>query len=90
MQDDTRKVVEDEAETKEPEQSSEQSSGGIRKSSRERVPTKIYEDYELYVTVMEEEELLIATSGDELDDKDGDGGGLSNEKEIMPSWTTRH
>ena len=52
------------------------------------MPTKIYEDYELYMTVAEEEELLIATSGDELDDKDG--GGLSNEKEIMPSWTTRH
>jgi hypothetical protein len=38
--DDTRKVVEDKAKTKEPEQPFEQSSGTIRKSSRERVPTK--------------------------------------------------
>ena len=52
--DDTRKVVEDKVETKEPEQPSEQSSGAIRKSSREREPTKRYEDYELYVTVVEE------------------------------------
>jgi hypothetical protein len=45
--DDTRKVVEDKAKTKQPEQTSEQSSGTIRKFSRERVPTKRYEDYEL-------------------------------------------
>ncbi len=54
--DDTRKVAEDKAETKEPEEPSEQSSGAIRKSSRERVPSKRYEDYELYITVAEEEE----------------------------------
>jgi hypothetical protein len=52
--DDTRKVVEDEANAKEPEQPSEQLSGAIKKSSRERVPTKRYEDYELYITVAEE------------------------------------
>jgi hypothetical protein len=72
--DDTRKVVEDKAKTKEleqpSEQSSEQSSGRIRKSSWERVPTKRYEDYELYVTVAEEEQFLLATNGDASDDKD--------------------
>ncbi len=65
--DDTRKVVEDKAKTKEPEQPSDQSSGMIRKSSRERVATKRYEDYELYVTVAEEEEFLLATNGDKLE-----------------------
>ncbi len=43
--DDTRKVVEDKAKTKGPEQPSEQLSGVIRKSSREKVTTKRYEDY---------------------------------------------
>jgi hypothetical protein len=75
--DDTRKVVEDKAKTKEPEQPFEQSSGMIRKSSRERVPTKRYDDYELYVTVAEEEEFLLATNGDETDDEDD--GGVFNE-----------
>ncbi len=75
--DDTRKVVEDEAKTKDPEQPSEQSSGVIRKSSRERVPTKRYESYELYATVVEEEEFLLATNGDKPNDE-GDGG-VSNE-----------
>ncbi len=68
--DDTRKVVEDKAKTKEPEQPSEQSTGAIRKSSRERVPTIRYEDYELYVTVAEEEEILLGTNGDKPGDKD--------------------
>jgi hypothetical protein len=75
--DDTRKVIEDKAKTEEPEQPSEQSSGMIRKSSRERVPTKRYEDYELYVTVAEEEEILLATNGDKSNDEDD--GGVSNE-----------
>jgi hypothetical protein len=75
--DDTRKVVEDKAKTEEPEQPSEQLSGAIRKSSRERVPTKRYEDYELYVTMVEEEEFLLATNGDKPDDEDD--GGVSNE-----------
>jgi hypothetical protein len=75
--DDTRKVVEDEAKTEEPDQPSEQLSGTIKKSSRERVPTKRYEDYELYVTVAEEEGFLLATNGDEANDKDD--GGVSNE-----------
>ncbi len=77
LMDDIRKFVEDEAKTKEPEQSFDQSSGGIRKSSRETVQTKRYEDYELYVSVAEEEEFLLATNGDESDDKDN--GGVSNE-----------
>jgi hypothetical protein len=75
--DDTRKVVEDKAETKEPEQPFEQLSGTIRKSSRERVPTKRYEDYELYVTVAEEEEFLLATNGDKPNDENEEG--VSNE-----------
>ncbi len=75
--DDTRKVVEKKAETKESEQPSEQLSGTIRKSSRERVPTKRYEDNELYITVAEEEEFLLATNGDKPNDKDD--GGVSNE-----------
>ncbi len=79
MQDDeTRKVVEDKTKTKEPEQPSEQLSGMIRKSSRERVPTKRHEDYESYVTMAEEEEFLLATNGDEP--KDADDGGASNER----------
>jgi hypothetical protein len=76
--DDTRKVVEDKTETKEPEQPFEQSSGMIRKSSRERMPTKRYEDYELYITVVEEEEFLLATNGDKPNDEDD--GGVSNEE----------
>ncbi len=81
--DDTRKVVEDEAEIKEPEQPSEQSSGAIRKSSRERVLTKRYEDYELYVIVAEEEEFLVATNGDKPDDEDdGDVSNKGNHAEM--------
>jgi hypothetical protein len=45
--------------------------------SRERVPTKRYEDYELYITVAEEEEFLLATNGDKPNDEDD--GGVSNE-----------
>jgi hypothetical protein len=75
--DDTRKNVEDKAETKEPEQPSEQLTGAIKKSSRERVPTKRYEDYQLlYITVVEEEEFLLATNQDKPNDED-DGGVLN-------------
>ncbi len=76
--DDTRKVVEDKTKTEEPEQPCEQLSGTIRKSSRERGPTKRYEDYELYVTVVEEEEFLLAANGEESNDKND--GGVSNER----------
>jgi hypothetical protein len=41
------------------------------------VLTKTYEDYELYVTVAEEEEFLLSTNGDKLDDKDN--GSISSE-----------
>jgi hypothetical protein len=67
------KIVEVEDKAKSPEQSSDR----IRKSSRERVLTKRYEDYELYMIVAEEDEFLLATNGDELDDEDD--GGISNE-----------
>jgi hypothetical protein len=40
------------------------------------VPTKRYEDYELYVTVAEEEEFFLATNGDKPNDEDN--GGVSN------------
>ncbi len=41
------------------------------------MPTKRYEDYTLYITVVKDEEFLLATNGDEPDDE-GDGG-ISNE-----------
>ena len=41
------------------------------------MPTKRYEDYELYVTVAEEEEFLLATNWDKPNDEDD--GGVSNE-----------
>jgi hypothetical protein len=81
--DDTRKVVEDDTKTKEPEQFSEQSSGAIKKSSRERVPTKRYEDCELYITVTEEEDFLLATNGDMRMME------ASQMKEIMLRWRMR-
>jgi hypothetical protein len=84
--DDTRKVVEDEAKTEEPEQPSEQSSGMIRKSSRERVPTKTYEDYESYITVAEEEEFLLATNGDKPNTRMMEASLM---EEIMLRWTMR-
>ena len=42
------------------------------------MPTKRYEDYELYITVVEEEEFLLATNGDKPNDEDD--GGVSNEE----------
>jgi hypothetical protein len=55
--DNLRKIVEDEDEDKEMEPISD----GTRKLSRGKVPNRKYVDYELYVTVAEEDELLLAT-----------------------------
>ncbi len=41
------------------------------------MPTKRYEDYEIYMTVVEEDVFLLATNGDKSDDEDN--GGVSNE-----------
>ena len=40
---------------------------GTRRSGRVKAPNRRYEDYELYVTVAEEEEFLLATSEEEFD-----------------------
>jgi hypothetical protein len=44
-------------------------SDGTRKSGRVKVPNRRYEDYELYVTVAEEEEFLLATNEEEFDEQ---------------------
>ncbi len=43
-------------------------SDGTRKSGRVKAPNRRYEDYELYVTVDEEEDFLLATSEEEFDE----------------------
>ena len=40
-----------------------------RKSSRDRVPNRKFEDYELYVYVAEEDEFLLATNVEEFEEK---------------------
>ncbi len=55
---DIRKIVEEGDENKEGEPFSD----GTRKSGRVKVPNRRYKDYELYVTVAEEEEFLLATN----------------------------
>ncbi len=50
-----------------------------RKSSREKVPNKRFEDYELYVTVAEEDEFLLATNGEESEEKEIENAMMSNE-----------
>ncbi len=40
-----------------------------RKLSRDRVPNRKFEDYELYVTVAEEDGFLLATNGEEFEEK---------------------
>jgi hypothetical protein len=58
---DLRKVVEDEDEDEDEE--NKPISDEPRKSSRDRVPNRKFEDYELYVTVAEEDGFLLATNG---------------------------
>ena len=55
---DLRKVVEEEDEDEENEPISDEP----RKSSRDRVPNRKFEDYELYITVAEEDGFLLATN----------------------------
>jgi hypothetical protein len=58
---DLRKVVEEEDE----DEGNEPISDEPRKSSRERVPNKRFKDYELYITVAEEDKFLLATNREE-------------------------
>jgi hypothetical protein len=53
-------------------------SDATRKSSRERVPNRKFKDYELYVTVAEEDEFLLATNG-EVEEKDMESVMISDE-----------
>jgi hypothetical protein len=55
-----RKVVEDEDEDEDEE--NEPVSDEHRKLSRKRVPNRKFKDYELYITVAEEDEILLATN----------------------------
>jgi hypothetical protein len=57
---DLRKVVEEEDE----DEGNEPISDKPRKSSREWVPNKRFKDHELYVTVAEDDEFLLATNGE--------------------------
>ncbi len=49
-----------------------------RKSSRERVPNKRFEDYELNITVAEEDEFLLATNGEESEEKEMENAMMSD------------
>jgi hypothetical protein len=53
-------------------------SDGTRKSGRVKVPNRRYEDYELYVTVAEEEEFLLATNEEEFDEQGGNDTEISD------------
>jgi hypothetical protein len=74
---DLRKVVEDEDEDEDEE--NEPISDEHRKSNRKRVPNRKFEDYELYVTVAEEDEVLLATNEEEFDEKEMESAMISNE-----------
>ena len=74
---DLRKVVEEEDEDEDEE--NELISDEPRKLSRDRVPNRKFEDYELYVNVAEEDEFLLATNGEELVEKEMESATISNE-----------
>jgi hypothetical protein len=71
---DIRKIVEEGDENKEGEPISD----GTRKSGRVKVPNRRYEDYELYITVAEEEEFLLATNEEEFDEQGGNDTEISD------------
>jgi len=50
-----------------------------RKSSRDRVPNRKFEDYELYVNVAEEDEFVLATNGEEFEEKEMESATISDE-----------
>jgi hypothetical protein len=56
--DDTRKIVKEENEDTETDQSLDR----LRRSGREKIPIKNYTNCELYVTVAEEDEFFLTTS----------------------------
>ena len=43
------------------------------------MPNKRFEDYELYITVAEEDKFLLATNGEELEEKEMENAMISNE-----------
>jgi hypothetical protein len=51
----------------------------MRKSGRVKVPNRRYEDYELYITVAEEKEFLLATNEEESDEQGGNDTEISDE-----------
>ena len=57
----------------------EPNSDQTRKSGRAKVPNKKYKDYELYITVAEEEEFLLATNEEESDERGGNDTEISDE-----------
>ena len=72
---DLRKIVEEEDE----DEGNEPISDEPRKLSRERMPNRRFEDYELYITVAEEDEFLLATNGEESEEKEMENAIVSDE-----------
>ena len=72
---DLRKVGEEEDEDEGNKPISEEP----RKLSREKVPNKRFEDYELYVTVAEEDEFFLATNEEEPEEKEMENAMMSDE-----------
>ena len=72
---DIRKIVEEEDEDEGNKPISEEP----RRLSREKVPNKRFEDYELYITVAEEDEFLLATNGKESEEKEMENAMMSDE-----------
>jgi hypothetical protein len=74
---DLRKIMEDKDEDEEIEPISD----GTRKSSRAKVPNRKYVNYELYVTVAEEDEFLLAlaTNREESDKRGADDTEMGDE-----------
>ena len=72
---DVRKIVEEEDENEGNKPISEEP----RRLSREKVPNKRFEDYELYVTVAEEDEFLLATNEEESEEKEMENAMMSDE-----------
>jgi len=76
---DLQKVVEDEDEDEDEDEENEPIPDEHRKLSRKRVPNRKFEDYELYVTVAEEDEFLFATNEEEFDEKEMESATISDE-----------
>jgi hypothetical protein len=82
---DLRKVVEEEDEDVENKPISDEP----RKLSRDRVPNRKFKDYELYVTVAEEDEFPLATNGEEFEEKEMESATISDKgMSAVASWCT--